>query len=183
MNTRQLPFPAMLPLTDQGSAASLLLDKLTQIPFAHFELCIKQLLVALGYERPQSLGRRYFRGGAKTGGADIQTFLATDRIAVPVLVVLKQFKRDVQLRYVDELRGSLARRRVTHGLIVTTSRFPKRAEEAARSGDSRIDLIDGETLAGLLLTYGIGVKTIQTTSIAVDDDYFETLGEAEEGSV
>ena len=88
-------------------------------------------------------------------------------------------KRNVGAPIVRELRGSL----VVHEqgiIIITTSGFSKGAQaEAVGAGKTRISLIDGEELLGLLIQHGIGVTQEQHTVLALDDEWWgEVAGEA-----
>lgn len=61
-------------------------------------------------------------------------------------------------------------------MFITTSRFTDGARREAERINARIELIDGERLAPLLLRYGVGVQGEQTlTPYRLNEDYFETL--------
>src|SRR5262249_1582024 len=70
--------------------------------------------------------------------------------------------------------GALHGRNVSRGIFITTSRFSQGALQYAGSIGSRVILIDGGRLAGLMISYGVGVHSKKTyTVVDVDEDYFE----------
>jgi restriction system protein len=63
--------------------------------------------------------------------------------------------------------------RAAKGVLITTSRFSREAEEFATSIDSKITLIDGDTLAQFMIEFGIGTSAIASYELKkVDTDYF-----------
>lgn len=76
---------------------------------------------------------------------------------------------DIQA-FVGALHGMGASR----GIFITTSSFSPGAREYASSVSTRVILIDGERLAGLMIKYGIGVQTRDIfTVVEVDEDFFD----------
>ena len=75
---------------------------------------------------------------------------------------------------VQKFAGALQGRRAKKGVFLTTSSFSKEAHEYAGMIDSRVILIGGTELAGLMVDFGVGVSKIATYEInRVDSDYFE----------
>lgn len=69
--------------------------------------------------------------------------------------------------------GALTGQRARKGLFITTADFSTDAEEYVSRIDTKIVLIDGETLAQLMIDYGVGVSTIATYELKkIDTDYF-----------
>lgn len=70
--------------------------------------------------------------------------------------------------------GALAGNKETKGIFITTSTFTKDAVEFAKSvGNSKIDLIDGDELAELMIDHNVGVSVAQVYEVKrIDSDYF-----------
>ena len=59
------------------------------------------------------------------------------------------------------------------GVLLTTSSFTKSAQEYISTIDSRIVLIDGPTLAQLMVDHNVGVYAVASYEIKkIDSDYF-----------
>jgi restriction system protein len=70
--------------------------------------------------------------------------------------------------------GSLVGRGATKGVFVTTSTFSSQARDFVQHLAQRVILIDGQSLADLMIEHGVGVRT---TSRAIefkrlDEDFF-----------
>ena len=62
---------------------------------------------------------------------------------------------------------------------MTTSRFTEEARSFVEKLTTKIALVDGQELAGLMIDHGIGVTTVATYAVRrIDSDYFD---EQEEG--
>lgn len=74
---------------------------------------------------------------------------------------------------VRDFAGALQAHKATKGVFVTTSHFTKAAHEFVSAVSGKIVLINGETLAGLLIRNNIGVRVSETWEIKyIDEDYF-----------
>jgi restriction system protein len=59
------------------------------------------------------------------------------------------------------------------GVFITTSTFSREAREYVGQIESKIILIDGATLAALMVDHDIGVNTVDTYAVKrVDSEYF-----------
>jgi restriction system protein len=59
------------------------------------------------------------------------------------------------------------------GVFITTSSFSEGARTYAAHVPTRIILIDGERLAGLMIRYGVGVQVRQSYKVVeIDEDFF-----------
>ncbi|MGQ9614366.1 MAG: restriction endonuclease [Chloroflexus sp.] len=64
-------------------------------------------------------------------------------------------------------------KRARKGIFITTSTFSAEAVNCVANIDTKIVLIDGKRLAGLMIDYDVGVATVSTYQIKrVDPDYF-----------
>jgi restriction endonuclease Mrr len=169
MNSQTVLFPEPHISTD-------LTEQLLTLPFEAFERVICSLLPAMGYHSARIVSRKHFKGRHEAAGADLIGLVTAGSTEVPVYVMVKQFRRPVQRRFVDELRGAMVRQGVTRGLIVTTGMFPSGTQEAARAvSGSTIGLIDGAELCSLLVQHRIGVCESWNPTLWVDTAFFERL--------
>jgi restriction system protein len=92
-----------------------------------------------------------------------------------------QAKRYASDRVIDrpkihEFAGALLGKQGDRGVYITTSSFSRGAREEADRLNARIELIDGERLAKLLVDYGVGVQPESVVTLhRVDEDFFEGL--------
>lgn len=70
--------------------------------------------------------------------------------------------------------GALAGNQASQGVLITTSRFAGPAIDYAKSAATRVNLIDGERVARLMIRYGVGVQIKRRIEIVeIDEDFFE----------
>ena len=139
-----------------------------------FERLIIELLLAMGYGCGRDLARHLGRSGdGGIDGAVPQDVLGLD-------VVYIQAKRyrpatQVPVSAVREFAGSLNGRKARKGVFVTTAAFPRSAASFVSEVPSRIVLIDGQSLADLLVGYNMGVKVRDTYEVKeIDESYLRT---------
>ena len=66
--------------------------------------------------------------------------------------------------------------RADKGIFITTGTFTRDAiNEATRDGAPAIDLIDGETLAEMLKTLGLGVTVKMVEQVEINTDWFGAI--------
>jgi restriction system protein len=74
---------------------------------------------------------------------------------------------------IQKFAGALQGHRAKKGIFITTSSFTNDAEEYVSRIDNKIVLIDGESLAQLMIDHSVGVTTVASYDIKrVDLDYF-----------
>jgi restriction system protein len=145
--------------------------RLRGMPADRFEALIGELLIAVGFDEATVEVTRY--GG--DGGIDVRGVLnAGDITEVSAAVQAKRWKRNIQVRTVRELRGSLTAHE--QGIIITTSDFSSGArKEAEEPGKTRISLINCDQLLELLIKHGIGVTQEQHTLLSLDEEWWGEL--------
>ena len=161
---------------------SQLLNHLLSLSVTGYEQLIAELLQAIGYShvtvlRDPKRKRRSHKGRNRHGGVDItarnQSGLSLDL----VLVQVKQYRRPVSRRFVDELRGAMLRQEGRHALLITTSHFAPVAHKAAQEDHiAPINLIDGSELCRLMVQHQVGVRPGRHGRWEVDRDLFHRLG-------
>ncbi|WP_216634436.1 restriction endonuclease [Granulibacter bethesdensis] len=153
--------------------SNLLEHVLNQSP-AFFEQLIVDLLVAMGYGgNHEDAAQRL--GGTGDGGVD--GVINEDQLGLDRLYV--QAKRYVANNSVgrpdvQSFVGSLVGRGAQKGVFFTTSSFSTHAIEFVRNLTQRIVLIDGTTLADLMIEHGVGVRVSRTITVKkIDIDFFD----------
>jgi restriction system protein len=149
-----------------------LIEKVKSGSPAFFERVVVELLVAMGYggsrkDAGQTLG--------KSGDGGIDGVIKEDRLGLDVIYLqAKRWEGTVGRPEIQKFAGALQGQRAKKGIFLTTSGFSAEATQYASFIDSRIVLIDGETLAGLMIDAGIGVSKVATYDVKrLDSDYFE----------
>jgi inner membrane protein len=133
-------------------------ERLQDIEFLAFEQLMKSLLYKSGYLSVHLIGRNHKRGRTPKGGLDLTARSVTELSSSLTIAQVKQYRRVVSRRFVDELRGAMLRLGAEQGLLLTTSRFSRVAHEAAEDSNvAPITLIEGDGVLDLLFAYRIGV--------------------------
>lgn len=162
-------------LQAQQEAREALREYLETTDFLSFEQIMKRLLYKSGYVSVQFIGRNYKRGRTPQGGLDLTARSSTELSSSLTIAQLKQYKRVVSRRFVDELRGAMLRLGAGQGLLLTMSTFSQVAHDAAQeSAVAPITLIEGEELLDLLFAYRIGVNS-QNGHWQLDHNYLARL--------
>lgn len=156
-----------------GTLAAELLEQARNLTPAQFERLVVEVLVAMGYggsvrDAGQALGRS---GDNGIDGLIKQDPLGLDRIYLQA----KRWQDTVHSPEIRTFSGSLTYHKANKGIFITTSSFSEGAKRTAEQ-IGNIILIDGDTLARLMIDYGVGVITRDTYQIKrVDSEYFEEL--------
>jgi restriction system protein len=138
---------------------------------AFFERLVVELLVRMGYGGTlQDAGKAVGRSG--DGGID--GIIKEDRLGLDVIYIqAKRWENTVGRPEIQKFAGALQGHRARKGVFLTTSEFSSEAEDYATRIDSKIVLIDGHTLAGLMVDHNVGVASTRTYDVKrIDTDYF-----------
>ncbi len=138
---------------------------------ARFEALIGELLIAIGFEEDSVEVTSY----SGDGGIDVRGILNAGGITqVNAAVQVKKWKKNIQVRTVRNVRGSLTTQE--QGIIITTSDFSKGAKiEANAIGKTPISLVNGDELLELLIKHGIGINKEQHTVWSLDEEWWGEL--------
>lgn len=138
---------------------------------AFFERLVVDLLLAMGYggtreDAGKTIGR--------SGDEGIDGVINEDRLGLDVVYIqAKKWENTITRPEVQKFAGALQGKRARKGVFITTSRFSQGALEFADFIDSRIVLIDGQMLAGLMIDHNVGVSRAEIYEIKqIDSDYF-----------
>ncbi|MDL5050427.1 restriction endonuclease [Oscillatoria amoena NRMC-F 0135] len=149
-----------------------ILAKMKAASPAFFERLVVELLVRMGYG-----GTRKDAGRAigRSGDEGIDGIIKEDRLGLDVIYIqAKKWEATVGRPEIQKFAGALQGFRAKKGIFITTSDFSNEAEDYASRIDSKIVLIDGETLWNLMIDFGIGVSTVATYEVKrIDNDYFD----------
>jgi restriction system protein len=150
-----------------------LLDRVRSCPPAFFESLVVELLVAMGYG-----GSRADAGKAvgKAGDGGIDGIIKEDRLGLDTIYIqAKRWEGTVGRPEIQKFAGALQGVRARKGIFITSSSFTNDAAHYAGQIESKIVLIDGQTLAGLMIDHDIGVARVQAYEIKrLDSDYFQS---------
>jgi len=136
-----------------------------------FEGLVIDILVKMGYG-----GTRKDAGKAvgKSGDGGIDGIINEDRLGLDVIYIqAKKWENPVGRPEIQKFAGALQGQRAKKGIFITTSTFTKEAQEFASRIDSKITLLDGETLSQLMIDYNVGVNSVASYELKrIDSDYF-----------
>jgi len=129
------------------------------------------LLLAMGYGGSSRASGRVL---GQSGDGGIDGVIQEDRLGLDnIYVQAKRWDGTVGRPVVQGFVGSLTGRSASKGVLITTGTFSQDAREYVRYLPLRVVLIDGQTLARLMIEHGVGVTVVKTFQIKrVDSDYF-----------
>ena len=149
-----------------------LLDQVRSASPVFFERLVIDLLVAMGYggsrkDAGQAIGR--------SGDDGIDGIIKEDRLGLDTIYVqAKRWDGIVGRPEIQKFAGALQGQRANKGVFLTTSGYSRDAEDYVSRINSRIILIDGQTLARLMVDFGVGVARAGAYEVKrVDSDYFD----------
>lgn len=149
-----------------------LLDQARSASPAFFERLVIDLLVGMGYG-----GSRQDAGRAigRSGDEGIDGIIKEDKLGLDAIYVqAKRWEATVGRPDIQKFAGALQGQRANKGVFITTSTFSLDAEDYVNAINSKIILIDGERLAGLMIDHNVGVAPVGVYELKrVDSDYFE----------
>lgn len=139
---------------------------------AFFERLVIDLLVAMGYG-----GSRRDAGRAigKSGDGGIDGIIKEDKLGLDAIYVqAKRWDGTVGRPEIQKFAGALQGHRANKGVFLTTSSYTREAIDYVNVINTKIILIDGETLAALMVDHNVGVSTVGLYELKrVNTDYFE----------
>ena len=150
-----------------------LLDRIGQNSPSFFEQLIIDLLVAMKYGGSHKSAASLL---GRSGDGGVDGVIDGDRLGLDRLYVqAKRYAKGnaVGRPEVQAFVGSLVGKGATKGVFVTTSNFSPQAIDYAKHLSQRVILLDGPSLADLMIEHGVGVRTIQSIELKrLDEDFF-----------
>ncbi len=137
-----------------------------------FEQLVVRVIVRMGYggtlrDAGQALGR--------SGDGGVDGIIKEDRLGLDTIYLQAKRYRDgnVGRPEVQAFVGALQGFRARKGIFITTSAFASTAEQYVQHIDTKVVLIDGQTLADYMIDFGVGVTTVNTYEVKrLDSDFF-----------
>ena len=155
----------------RSELASEILQALKSADPAFFENIVVELLVKMGYG-----GSRKDAGKAigRSGDEGIDGIIKEDHLGLDsIYIQAKRWEPTVGRPEIQKFAGALQGQRARKGIFITSSDFSREATEYVSRIDSKIVLIDGKSLARLMIDFGVGVSSVATYDIKkIDPDYF-----------
>ena len=157
----------------RDAIASELLQQVKSCSPVFFENLVIDLLLQMGYG-----GSRREAGHAmgRTGDGGIDGIIKEDKLGLDIIYVqAKRWEGTVGRPEIQKFAGALQGQRARKGIFLSTSSFSKDAYEYTGHIDTKIILIDGVQLAGLMFDHGVGVSTVASYEVKrIDSDYFNS---------
>lgn len=149
-----------------------LLEQVKTVTPAFFERLVIDLLVSMGYG-----GSRQDAGRAigKSGDGGIDGIIKEDKLGLDVIYVqAKRWEGTVGRPEIQKFAGALQGQRASKGVFITTSSYSREAIDFANLINTKIILIEGKQLAGMMIDHNVGVSTVGMYELKkIDTDYFE----------
>lgn len=152
-------------------AAELLVRILACTP-TFFEQLVVELLVKMGYGGSRrDAGERI----GQTGDGGIDGIIKEDRLGLDTIFIqAKRWQGTVGRPEIQKFVGALQGQRAKKGVFITTSTYTAEATDYATRIDTKVVLMDGKQLAGLMIDFDVGVAPAATYVVKrIDSDYFE----------
>lgn len=138
---------------------------------AFFEKLVIDLLINMGYGGTRKDAARTV---GRSGDGGIDGIIKEDRLGLDVVYIqAKLWESSVGRPEIQKFAGALQGVRARKGVFITTSTFTSEAWEYVLRIDSKIVLIDGETLAQFMIEHNVGVNPVASYEVKrIDSDYF-----------
>lgn len=152
--------------------AAELLTRILSCSPTFFEQLVVELLVKMGYGGSRrDAGERI----GQTGDGGIDGIIKEDRLGLDTIFIqAKRWQGSVGRPEIQKFVGALQGQRAKKGVFITTSTYTADAADYATRIDTKVVLIDGKQLAGLMIDFGVGVAPAAMYVVKrVDSDYFE----------
>ncbi len=148
-----------------------LLSAITKLSPTFFESLVVDLLVRMGY------GGTRAEAGQKLGGSHddgVDGVIKQDRLGLDaVYIQAKRWDGPVGRPEIQKFAGALQGNRARKGVFITTSSFSDEAKEYVTRIEAKIVLIDGSTLAELMIEHNVGVEPVRAYEVKrMDLEYF-----------
>lgn len=148
------------------------LERIKAISSSAFERLVVELLVKMGYGGSIKDAGQATRKGKDEG---IDGIIKEDKLGLDIIYVqAKKWEGVVGRPEIQKFVGALAGQGAKKGIFITTSYFSNDALEYIPRNETKIVLIDGKSLAQLMIDYNLGVTPSKIFEVKkIDSDYFE----------
>ena len=153
--------------------SDLLSEIMSQTP-DFFEKMVVELLIKMGYGGSISDAGKIM---GKTGDEGIDGVVREDKLGFSLIYIQAKrwdSEKTIGRPEIQKFVGALAGAGAAKGLFITTAKFSKEAYAYAdKQHTTKVVLVDGKTLANLMIEYNLGVSTQITYDLKrIDSDYF-----------
>lgn len=131
-----------------------------------------ELLVKMGYGGSRKdAGERI----GQTGDGGVDGIIKEDRLGLDTIFIqAKRWQGVVGRPEIQKFVGALQGQRAKKGVFITTSTYSAEAVDYAGRIDTKVVLVDGKQLAGLMIDCDVGVSPAASYVVKrIDSDYFE----------
>ena len=144
-----------------------LLERVKEIDPYFFERLVGDLMKKMSYGE--------YRVTKKSNDGGIDCIVKQDKLGIDeIYLQAKRWKETVPLDSVKSFAGTLMGKRSKRGVMITTSKFSKKAYDYINTIDAKIILIDGQKLAEYMYEYNVGVvEKMQYGIKNFDNSYFD----------
>ncbi len=156
----------------RSELAQELLEKTLSCSPEFFEYLVVELLLKMGYGGSRKdAGERI----GQSGDGGIDGIIKEDRLGLDVIYIqAKRWQGSVGRPEIQKFVGALQGQRARKGVFITTSTYTAEAKAYAENIDTKVVLIDGKRLAGLMIDFDVGVSVAASYVVKkIDSDYFE----------
>lgn len=158
----------------QNELATELLEKIRINSWQFFEDLVIDLMIKMGYGGSRSKAGKSIQ---RTNDEGIDGIINEDKLGLDMIYLqakMWQAETTISRPEVQKFVGALHGKRAKKGVFITTSSFTKGAIEYVTTIDPKVVLIDGQTLANLMIEHNVGTTVIESYQIKkIDLDYFE----------
>jgi len=158
----------------RNDLATELLQQIMQCSPTFFERLVVDLIVRMGYggsrkDAGQAVGR------SNDGGID--GIIKEDRLGLDAIFIqAKRWESVVGRPEIQKFVGALQGQRARKGIFITTSAFTDDAKNYVSMIETKVVLIDGETMANYMIDFNVGISSIRSFEIKrIDSDYFTDI--------
>ena len=148
-----------------------LADQLNEVSPQFFERLVVELLVKMGYggslkDAGQAVG--------KSGDEGIDGVIKEDKLGLDnIYIQAKKWGSSVGSREVRDFVGALQATKARKGIMITTSHFTRDAIEYVSKIDTKVVLMNGDSLLDFMMDYNLGVTPREQYELKeIDLDYF-----------
>lgn len=156
----------------RNQLADELLSRILECSPEFFENLVVELLVKMGYGGSRrDAGERV----GQSGDGGIDGIIKEDRLGLDTIYLqAKRWQGSVGRPEIQKFVGALQGQRARKGVFITTSVYTQDAKNYAENIDTKVVLIDGQRLAGLMIDFDVGVSpSVAYVVKKIDLDYFE----------
>ena len=158
----------------RDEVANQLLERLRGNHWEFMEHAVLKVLYAMGYG--SSADELFHVGGPYDGGID--GIIWEDKLGLSrIYVQSKRYQQGASISggVVSQFIGRMDGSGITKGVFITASHFtPEALKLVEANNNKQVALIDGATLAGIMVDYGVGVTVeAEFRSFKLDENFFD----------